>query len=286
MASQSGAASLAPERERLFGERLLLIAILIAALALCAPAAWGLSYLLEMVEFYAHGYLVPFVAGYLGWQRRDEIRAALRDLRPPPLGFLVVLAVGSGEALAVIGDMGFVAGVGIPVVLGAALWATGGARLLRPCLLPLAFLALMIPPPGFVLEDLLVASKEMVTRVSVAILHALGESVSADGNRIEVPGRTLFVADACSGLTSIVSLLPVACVVAYFLTSGLLHGLLVVVSVVPLAVAANVLRVVVTVKLVTAIGPQMAQGWLHDSFGLLTYAVGTAVLVLFARWLR
>ena len=103
---------------------------------------------------------------------------------------------------------------------------------------------------------------------------------------LEIPGHTLFVADACSGLTAIVTLLPVGCVVAYFLARGWWRRLVVVASVVPLAMAANVVRVVATVMLVDTIGIQAAEGFLHESFGIFTYVVGTLFLVAFARVMR
>ena len=104
-----------------------------------------------------------------------------------------------------------------------------------------------------------------------------------DGNQIVVPGHTLFVSDACSGLTSIVTLLPVACILAYFVARGVWRRAVVVASVVPLTMAANVIRVVATVKLVSVIGIEAAQGVLHESFGIATYAFGTVALVGVAR---
>lgn len=268
------------------GDQVWGVVILSLAVVVCLPAAWGLAYLFSRVEFYAHGYLVPVVAGYLAFVERRGIASALRRLEPPPFGAAAVFGAGCLELLAVMGDVGFAAGLGIPLVLGATGWAVGGRALLRPLALPLTFLALMVPPPHFVIQNLLAELKLFVTRVSVRILHELDYTVFADGNRIEIPGHELFVADACSGLTSIVTLLPVACVVAYFLCKGWWRRSVVVLSVVPLAILANVGRVVATVMLVAKIGPQAAQGMLHDTFGLATYAGGTVVLVLVARLLR
>jgi exosortase len=269
-----------------FADRAWLGVITALAVAICLPAARELAYLFARVEFYAHGYLLPPVAAYLAFIERRALAAALSDLRPPPLGAPVVLLAGTLELLALIGDMGFAAGLGIPLVLGATAWAVGGLPLLRPLALPLVFLALMVPPPYFVTQSLLAELKLLMTGVSIEILHRLGQTVFADGNRIEVPGHTLFVADACSGLTAIVTLLPVACVVAYFLSRGWWRRSLVLLSVVPLAIVANVGRVVGTVLLFSRIGPQAAQGLLHEAFGLTTYTVGTLALVLVARLLR
>ncbi len=108
----------------------------------------------------------------------------------------------------------------------------------------------------------------------------------AEGNQILVPGYTLFVADACSGLKSIVTLVPIACIVAVFLSKGVWRRAAVIASVVPLAMGANIVRVVVTVQLVSYLGTDVAQGWLHDSFGVATYVAGTLALLGVARILR
>jgi exosortase len=186
-------------------------------------------------------------------------------------------------AVAVLGDVGFAAGLMVPVLLLATLYAVGGVALLRPALVPIGFLALMVRPPEFLTTELLFRLKLMVTEVAVGLLQAAGQTVAANGNEILLPGHTLFVADACSGLNSIITLMPLGCVVAYFLCSGVWRRLVVVASIVPLAVAANIVRVLVTVSLVSRYGIEFAQGLLHESFGMTTYVAGTVALVLVAR---
>lgn len=266
----------------------LLLAGAVAALALVvvAPALAGLAETFRRVEFYAHGYLIPAVAAYLAWSARHRIRAALATLEPPRFGWLAALGAGLFQALMIVGDVGFAAGLGVPLVLGAAAFSIGGRRLVRPLALPLAFLALMVPPPRFVLYELLPRLKLLVTGASVWILRSVGATVLGEGNQIEIPGHTLFVSDACSGLTSIVTMLPIACVLAWFLTRGVWRRAAVVASVVPLAMIANVVRILVTVRLVSVVGIEAAQGLLHESFGVATYALGTLALVAVARCLR
>jgi exosortase len=268
------------------GAALLAAASFGLALAICLPAIGGLGFVFERVEFYSHGYLVPVVAAYLAWGRRREILRALRDPKPPALGPLAAFAAGTFQVLMLVGDVGFGAGLGISLVLAATAWAVGGTRLLRPLALPLCFLVLMVPPPRFVLYELLPRVKLAVTQAAVGILQASGVTVLAEGNQILLPGQTLFVADACSGLTSVVTMLPIACILAYFLTQGAWRRLAVVASVFPLAIAGNVIRVVVTVLLVSRIGIDAAQGSLHESFGLVTYVFGTLGLVGIAKLLR
>jgi exosortase len=261
-------------------------AAFVLALVLCLPALRGLSILWERIEFYGHASLLPLVSLYLVVGNRRQIRRALRDLRPPAFGSLVVLAAGAFEVLMVMGDIRFLAGLGVPLTLGATAYAVGGMAFLRPLLLPLLFLMLMVPPPGMLVEATLFRLKLLVTDAAVWVLHQAAVPVLANGNQIQIPGATLFVADACSGLTSIVTMLPLGCIVACFLSHGVWRRVVVVGSIVPLAMLANVARVVVTVQLASHIGAEAAQGALHESFGVATYVIGLVFLVAIARVLR
>ena len=271
-----------PERPRV--ERILAAACLAAAAAICIPALPLLSRIWQQSEYFGHGYLIPMVSVLLLYANRKQIARALRTGRAPALGFVAVFLAASLEALAVSSQVATVAGAGIPLLLLAAAWAVGGRDLFRATGLPVAFLLMMVPPPGFVTDSILVDLKLIVTRAAVSILHVFEVTIAATGNQIHVPGYELFVADACTGLNSIVTLIPLGVIVAYFLSRGIWRRLLVVASIVPLAVAANIVRVIVTVLAVDRVGIEVAEGWLHEGFGVTTFVVGTLALVALA-WL-
>ena len=265
---------------------LLSAGIVLAALVVCLPALDLMSGIWNRTEYLAHGYAIPAVSVLFAYRRRTDLKRALTTPSAPALGPLAVMGAAAFEALAIIGDMGFVAGLGVPLLLAAVAYAVGGLALLRPLALPLGFLLLMVPPPRFLTYEILFRLKLAVTELSVRAMQLAGQTVASDGNQILLPGSTLFVADACSGLNSIVSLLPLACIVAYFLSHGVWRRVVVVASVVPLAVGANLVRVIVTLQLVDSRGVEYAQGLLHEAWGLTTFVAGTLALVGLARVLR
>lgn len=262
------------------------IACLIAALVAAWPAVRLLSYVWMSSDYLAHGYLIPVTSAGLIWLRRERIRADFRSAVSPALGPVLVLAAVLFQAGSVLAEAGTFAGIGVVLTLAATVYAVAGRPLSRTLAVPVGFLLLMVPPPTFLQDKLLFGLKELVIRASVALLHAFGYSIAATGNRIFVPGHELFVANACSGLTSIVTLLPLGVVVAYLLSHGVWRRLVLVASVVPIAIAGNMARVVITVVLVSSRGIEYAEGLLHESFGLATFVSGTIVLVVLARLLR
>jgi len=261
-------------------------ACLLGAAALCVPGLLLMSRIWELTDYLGHGYLIPAVSAWLLFRRRHDLATAWRESTPPASGPWVVLLAASFEVLAVLGDVIFAAGVGVPLLLLATLWALGGRRLLAPAALPIGFLVMMVPPPGFVVTRILIHLKFFVTAISVELLRASGTVVASVGNQILIPGHVLFVANACTGLTSIVTMLPLATVIAYFFSHGTWRRIVVVLSVVPLAIAANILRIVITVALVNTQGIEVAQGNLHETFGVATFVVGTISLLILAKVLR
>jgi len=261
-------------------------ACLILALAACLPGLLQLEFLWQHSEYLGHAYLIPLTAIYLAFLRREALAAALRSGRPGRFGVAAVFGAAALEAVAVVAQNGSIAGIGIPLLIGATAYAVAGPRLLRAALVSLLFLLLMVPPPPFLQDRMLIGLKALVVSVSVGILQQLGFSIAASGNRIFVPQSELLVADACSGLTSLVTLAPLAVVVAYFLSRGTWRRALVVLSAVPIAILGNVARVIITVVLVSRFGVGYAEGLLHDSFGLATFVLGTGLLIGVARSLR
>ena len=267
-------------------EMLLRVFCLLAAAGLVVPGLLLISPIWERSAYLSHGYLIPMIAVFLLYQRRSELLRAFREGTPGRFGVLAVLVAATFLILAVIGDAVSPAGLGVPLVLLAACYAIGGRELLRVAALPTGFLIFMVPPPGGMVNAALINLKLAVTKISAGTLHYFDYPVAAAGNQLMIPGHTLFVADACSGLTSIITLIPLAAIVAYLLSHGFWRRLVIMLSVVPLAMAANALRVIVTVIAVPTWGDEVAQGLLHETFGVSTYIIGTLAVLGITRLLR
>jgi len=262
------------------------VAFLLLALVACLPAVLQLEFIWRRSDFLGHGYLIPLTAILLAYSRREALNEALRTGESGRLGTLAVLAASGIAAVAVLARNPLAAGIGIPLLLGASAYAIAGAGLLRRALPSLLFLLLMVPPPQGLQDRMLIGLKSLVVYASVGLLQLFGFSIASSGNRIFVPQTELMVADACSGLTSLVTLAPLAAVVAYFLSHGIWRRALILAATVPIAMLGNIARVIVTVVLVSEFGLEYAEGLVHDSFGLATFVLGTGVLLGLARLVR
>jgi exosortase len=145
----------------------------------------------------------------------------------------------------------------------------------------LGYLLFMVPLPVAWVTPLIVKLQLLVSSVGVEILQGAGVAIFRQGNVLTLPGDlSLFVAEACSGITSLITLLPIGVFIAYFTESVLWRRLVLVGAVIPIALAGNLLRVILTVMLSINVSVEFAtEGPLHDWAGVTTYVIGCACLL-------
>jgi exosortase len=242
------------------------------------PALVALVGVWTSVDYYSHGFLVPLVAYWAA--ARSRVRFAIlenRDRRAVIAAIAVVLLYAMGLASGSVS----LQGLALVAAVASGAFYLGGSPGLRVLAFPLAFLVFMVPLPPPWLTPVIVKLQLMVSAAAVELLGWFGSAVARSGNVIQLPaGDTLFVAEACSGITSLVTLTPLAIVLAYFTENTLARRLTIVFAVVPAAMLGNLLRVIATVLAAERYGAEAATGnWLHESAGLFTFVLACLALI-------
>jgi exosortase len=253
----------------------ILVLLLLAAFV---PALISMSRIWSSVEYASHGFLVPLVALWAATSKRSllprlERGRDSRGLAVLALSFALYLA----GALASIPS---VSGLAVVVAVAGTILYLRGAAWLGALVFPVAYLLFMVPIPDALLTPVIVNLQLFVSSVGVWILQGFDVAVLRNGNVIELPNDvSLFVAEACSGITSVVTLLPLGVFLAYFTERTLTRRLVLVGAVVPLALLGNLVRVIGTVLAAREVGVEAATGTAHESAGLLTYVLGCLALL-------
>ncbi len=254
--------------------------VLVAAGLLYASVIPAMVHDWYVDENYSHGFLIPLVSLYLLWTRRDELRKAAREGKGSWVGLLVCLG---SLGIFVLGRAGaelFLQRSSlIFLLMGSVLWLWGWP-VFRKTLFPLAFLFFMVPLPYLVYDSIAFPLKLLAAKVATETLFYLGVPVFREGNIIHLASQTLEVADACSGIRSLVSLVSLGVIYAYFTESVIWKRIVIVLATVPIAIAANSFRVTGTGILTEYVGPEAAAGFFHTFSGWLVFVV--AFLLLFA----
>jgi len=161
-------------------------------------------------------------------------------------------------------------------------WYILGSTVVRCIRFPLLFLALAIPPPYFVLGDIRLLLKEFATRLSAEILLLMGAPAAPEGNMLLVGDHQFEVADACSGIRSLMAILTTAVFVGYLVKSGFWKGILLCAMAIPVTIAVNIVRILTVAIAFIEFDIDLSSGWSHDLLGYTTYALSFALL--FGIW--
>ena len=257
------------------------IAILAGLAALYVPTYLELSRGLWRDEEYAHGPIIVAVFAWLVWRARDVLRDASQ--RPAPVAGALTLAF--GLALYLLGRTQslpiFEVASHLPVIAGVVLLMRGFGGVKRLAF-PLLFLAFLVPLPGFMLDYVIVPLKAFVSSAVETLLAALAYPVEREGVVLWVGDHQMLVADACSGLNSLYSLVALGLLYTQVTQPrSLARTLLTLAAIVPIAVIANIARVLLLVLVTYHLGPEVAQGWVHDAAGMMVFVVAFLLLLGF-----
>jgi exosortase D (VPLPA-CTERM-specific) len=229
-------------------------------------------------EEYSHGFLVPLVAAWLLWRRRD---ALLASFGPPSwAGALLILlamlmhAVGALSAIFILSQSAF-----IVALLGITL-AVGGFSLLRVAFFPLIFLIFAIPLPYFIDANLSLKLQLISSQLGVFFIRWFGIPVYLDGNLIDLGNYKLQVVDACSGLRYLFPLLSLSFLAAYLFDAPVWQRALVLLSSIPITIAMNGFRIGLVGVTMDRWGAGMADGALHFFEGWIIFITSAFLLTL------
>ena len=227
---------------------------------------------------FSHGFLIPFFAAFLLWDKREKLRSI--PVQPTWAGIPLVV-VGIFELLlGVLGADLFLQRTSFILLMAGIIWTLLGASFLRELKFVFFVLLLAIPLPTILYNRITFPLQLRASELASGLLQLVGVPVLRDGNVIQLPAMPLEVAEACSGIRSLMSLFTVAVIYGYFLERHAWRRTVLALSAVPIAVAANVVRIFGTGLCVQYWNPDKAVGFFHEFSGWLMFLVSLACLYL------
>lgn len=226
---------------------------------------------------YSHGFVVAPIAALILWQRRDGLAAIAP--RPGVVGWLALAAVLAIRAYLYERNELWLEQATIPLAAAALVLAFGGWRLLGWALPGLAFLAFLMPLPPSVNAIMAAPLQTMATVASTALLQATGLPVLAEGHVIYVGRQPLEVARACNGLSMLLSFVTLITAVTILVrTRPVGERVVLMLSTVPIALVANVLRIAATAWAYHLFGHEFGDRVAHDAAGWLMMPIALALV--------
>lgn len=235
---------------------------------------------------FSHGFFVPLFSGFVLWQERTRL-ARMVPRQSWSGGIIVVFSL----ALLILGQMGaelFLTRISLLFLLAGLVILSTGWAVFRAVFFPWAFLFLMIPIPAIVFNQVTFPLQILASKIAAGILPMFHVPVLRQGNVMTLASMELEVAEACSGIRSLMSLATLAIIYGYLMERRLWVRYVLAMAAVPVAVLANSFRIVTTGLIVQYWKPEMAEGEFHTSWGWLVFV--TSLLMLFGlhsliRWI-
>lgn len=229
---------------------------------------------------YTHGFFVPAFSLFLIWERRAKL--ARICIKPQKLGLVILMCGLLALIFGTVTSALFLARISFLLLVSGVVIFLAGWEWLAAIAFPLAILVLMIPSSTLV-EQITFPLQMVASKTATWMLAALGIPVYREGNIILLPSARLEVAEACSGVRSLFSLITLTVIYGYLAESKIRVRVLLALIAVPVSVLANALRITVTGLVVEFWGLQGAEGTLHLLSGWLIFASSLALIFLIHR---
>jgi exosortase len=254
---------------------------MVVCLGLCAALfrddLWHFHYAWTTDENYSHGFLVPLISLYFAHQ---VARGGPIPIRGGTwLGGLLLLGAILAQLLTIPLPIPFLGDLAFLIALVGGFTLLCGAAALRRYWFVFFFLIFMVPLPIALYSRIASPLQLLASQVASAIMNASGVPVLCEGNKMTLPGNLqMFVAEACSGMRQLTGFLALTTAVAYLSLRPGWYRAVIVVSALPIALTANIARVVLTGYIMHFVNPQYAAGTFHTMEGLLMMGFGLLLL--------
>jgi exosortase len=230
---------------------------------------------------FSHGFLVPLFAAFLVWEKRETLR---RTKIAPAWSGIAVITLGLVVLLlGVYGSELFLSRVSLIILLAGLVLTFGGWQLLKQLRFVLLVLFLAIPLPAIVFNQITFPLQILASKLASDLLPFFGVPVLREGNVIQLPMMKLEVAEACSGIRSLMSLFTLSVFYGYFMEKSVSRRVVIILASIPIAIAANAVRILGTGLCVQYWDPDKALGFFHEFSGWVIFLVSLACLYLVHR---
>lgn len=234
---------------------------------------------------YSHGFLIIPVSVWLIWRQRKELASV--PVRTSNWGFAGILIA---LAIFIVGTAGaeyFTARFSFVLLLVSITLYSFGWMFLRKVWFAFFFMLFMIPIPYVIYYSVTFPMQLFASKIASVALGVIGLPLVRFGNVLHLPGgQALEVAEACSGLRSIVALLALGALYAYFTQENRVKAVILFLATIPIAIFGNVVRISFTAIGTYAISEAFVEGTLHEMAGMLVFLFSLIMLMIFGSLLK
>ncbi len=258
--------------------------LILALIAYIPTINWMIGRWNGKESYYSHGFLIPIISLFVIGQRRDALSKI--KIAGSMLGLWIITACLLIHVVCAALRVYFMSGFTlIPLIYGLVLFFFG-KEMVRNLIFPIFFLLTMIPLPLVLIGNLTVQLKLFAAQCATFILNHMGFPCVRDGSIIRMPKSFIAVEAPCSGLRSLISLLTLGLLFAYAIKVSYFKKSLLFLSSIPIAIATNILRIIMLATVNDLYGEKIAMGLFHDATGFVVFGLAFVGLLGVSRALE
>ncbi|WP_459947600.1 exosortase/archaeosortase family protein [Desulfocastanea catecholica] len=256
----------------------LLIALGLSFILVYFPVWKGLVLTWYRSDDYSHGFFIIPIVIYSLWQKREElVRLPVHSSR---FGLVLLIISLILYIFAFYAEIKTGVSLAMIVTIVSVVLFFFGFALFREILFILLFLLFMIPVPDQIYAAMTTPLQLVVSQVSVWFVMVLGLPIFREGNIIHLPEHTLEMVQACSGLRSLMSLLTLSVVIAYFTLRSNWLRVILLFSAIPAAIIVNIIRIMIMILAFYYFDLDLTQGTVHTVFGTIVFILAIILVIL------
>ncbi|HOW42810.1 MAG TPA: exosortase/archaeosortase family protein [Candidatus Omnitrophota bacterium] len=232
-------------------------------------------------SYYSHGPLVPLIAIFIFWLKRKQLKSL--KIKPSHAGWLFLTPGIFIQLLSAVWRVNFTSGISLLLVIPGIVLLFLGPSVLRLLWFPIAFLTFMLPLPMVAIANISFKLKIFAAQMATWMVNAMGIPAIREGSVIKTHNAHLTVEDPCSGIRSLIALIALGALMAYFSRLSRPKKLILFAASLPIAVLANVIRIIVLTLVSEIYGMHLATGFFHDMMGYAVFALAFFGLAFVAK---
>lgn len=245
---------------------------------------WMIDRWTEKDTYYSHGFLVPFISIFIVWLKRKKLSEL--KIKPARIGWLFFIGGILIHSISALWRVYFSSGFSLILVLVGLILLFWGRDFLRQLIFPVLFLIFMIPLPLVAIANLSFKLKIFAAQISTFVINRLGIPALRDGSIIKTAHSYLIVEDPCSGIRSLIALIALGALMAYFSNLSRTKKVALFLSSIPVAISSNVIRIVSLSLASEMYGTKLATGLFHTVMGVLVFVFAFLGLLLIEKILE
>ncbi|KPK41319.1 MAG: hypothetical protein AMJ78_05760 [Omnitrophica WOR_2 bacterium SM23_29] len=242
---------------------------------------WMKARFLEADSYYSHGFLVPIVFLFLIWTKREDLKKS--KIIPLNAGLFLLIPALLMHLVAYRWGINFVSGFSFIIALFGLLLYLFGWEVTRHLTFALCFLVFMVPLPQVMIIHISFKMKLFAAQAATSIIKLFGIQSVRVGSIVHLPNTALTIGDPCSGLRSLISLTALGALYAYLAKISRIRKIILFLFSIPLALLANIIRIVLLLVVAFVYGSEVATGKFHDFSGFLLFAIALIGLIIVGR---